>query len=864
MAMVNGVPRWALPSWLLTLALWLAAACNSSAPVGDYLYACTTDSDCRDGRKCIAGVCGGALAQGDSAASADGAVDGLGDAIPAETTANGAADSDAVGDGLNSADDGAQPTDAAEIADGADSDSLADAGADAPDTAGGTDAAETAASDAATDAIGTLDGSSDSADTDAGDSADVPIAQVCPGDPGCACKTQSECSTGVCLEAVGGSVCAKACADGACAAGEVCVPAAAAGGSTSVCASKFLKLCTPCLANATCAGFGQAGASCVDGGGGGSFCGAACSNSTDCPSGFQCSPVKGVAGATSKQCVPTAGQCTCTPWAIATAASTACALTNAAGSCLGTRSCSALGLSECTAKTPAAESCDGKDNNCDGATDEGFELPAKTGAVPLGGACKGPGKCGIGKVECSKSATAALCSTSPGGSAYAGTSELCNGLDDDCNGLTDEVFSYKGLFVGDNCTGQGACGAGVVECASDATAACSTNPGASADESKLEICNNKDDDCDGQTDEVCVDADKDGYCAGTVVVTAGAKICQASGDCQDGDGLISPSASELCNGKDDNCDGSTDNPSGKSGSLTQSCYDGAAGTSGVGVCKTGTQTCSGGAWASCTGQIGPASEVCASKLDEDCDGATDEGCPASVPSGSYGMGCPQSAVCSSDSSPGFPYPVQAFTIAATEVSVAEYQACVAAKVCSAPTSGSGCNWGVAGKEGHPVNCVTWDQATAFCGWQTPGGSLPSEFEWQAATQATPCAPLGTPPTPPCPSNQSKSYPFDANTASCSLANYDDGKGCGGATLPATGTLYPPFNLAHMAGNVAEWTSTWFANYPLQPGQVPGPSSQRTVMGGSYSSSAAEIYRWSRQGIAPTAALPTVGFRCRGF
>ncbi|MFO0591216.1 MAG: MopE-related protein [Polyangiaceae bacterium] len=59
---------------------------------------------------------------------------------------------------------------------------------------------------------------------------------------------------------------------------------------------------------------------------------------------------------------------------------------------------------------------------------------------------------------------------------------------------------------------------------------------------------------------------------------------------------------------------------------TQSCYDGAAGTAGVGACHAGTQTCNpqGTEWGACTGAVLPSAELCASGVDEDCDGLTDE------------------------------------------------------------------------------------------------------------------------------------------------------------------------------------------------------------------------------------------------
>ena len=69
------------------------------------------------------------------------------------------------------------------------------------------------------------------------------------------------------------------------------------------------------------------------------------------------------------------------------------------------------------------------------------------------------------------------------------------------------------------------------------------------------------------------------------------------------------------------------------GSETKTCYDGPAGTEGIGICRAGTQTCSNGWFGSCQGQVTPQTEICGDGIDNNCDGQVDEGCPSSGLSG---------------------------------------------------------------------------------------------------------------------------------------------------------------------------------------------------------------------------------------
>src|SRR5207245_8049759 len=137
--------------------------------------------------------------------------------------------------------------------------------------------------------------------------------------------------------------------------------------------------------------------------------------------------------------------------------------------------------------------------------------------------------------------------------------EVCNGIDDDCNGLIDE---------------NGVC------------QKCTPQP---------ETCNGKDDDCDNVIDNNLVDTGQPcglniGICkpGTTVCVNGNNKDVQNGGVPDVNDHLICqggvPPAAAQCNGCDNDCDGIVD-------STTQACYSGPNGTNGVGVCHGGTQKC---------------------------------------------------------------------------------------------------------------------------------------------------------------------------------------------------------------------------------------------------------------------------------
>jgi hypothetical protein len=226
----------------------------------------------------------------------------------------------------------------------------------------------------------TLDIASDTVEADADADASSDTGPECPGAAGCPCSTTNDCSSGFCLDTPTGQKCAQQCPDGKCPTDFKCSTVPLAGGdSANICVPALGKLCDPCTANSQCQGPGNGGARCVDTGNGGAFCGVQCNAPADCPGGYECKDTKDIAGNSTKQCVATNGSCTCSKAATSNEAYTVCYKDTGSAKCAGKRICLADGkpgapvgggLSACLADDPEAEKCDGKDNDCDGLTDE--------------------------------------------------------------------------------------------------------------------------------------------------------------------------------------------------------------------------------------------------------------------------------------------------------------------------------------------------------------------------------------------------------------------------------------------------------------------------------------------------------------
>ena len=184
------------------------------------------------------------------------------------------------------------------------------------------------------------------------------------------CIENTDCQSGWCVQHMGEEVCSQACQE-ECPPGWSCDHVAGTDPDVVyICVSNHANLCRPCAAGADCTSAGGAEDACLDYEDEGSFCGSPCGAQGECPWGFSCRNVTTVDGVELEQCVNDAGACPCTATSVALGLWTPCANANDFGTCPGKRVCTDEGLGDCDALEPAAESCNGLDDDCDGDTDE--------------------------------------------------------------------------------------------------------------------------------------------------------------------------------------------------------------------------------------------------------------------------------------------------------------------------------------------------------------------------------------------------------------------------------------------------------------------------------------------------------------
>ncbi len=296
-----------------------------------------------------------------------------------------------------------------------------------------------------------------------------------------------------------------------------------------------------------------------------------------------------------------------------------------------------------TTYTGAPELCNGVDDNCNVTIDDGVVTQNYYPDVDSDGfgssAASPQASCApvAGKVTNNTDCNDNNANVKPT------AAEICNGVDDNCAGGIDNGLTFLNYYPdvdGDtygsaSASPQSACApvAGKVTNNTDCNDANgNVKPGAT------EVCNGVDDNCAGGADEglptqsYWTDGDGDGFGnpASTPVQSCGPVSGRAanSTDCNDANANIRPTASESCNGVDDNCVGGVDegNPGG----------GGACSTGQSGVCGPGTLTCTGGS-VQCVRNVAPSAEVC-DGLDNNCNGSSDETWPTKGQACTAGLG----------------------------------------------------------------------------------------------------------------------------------------------------------------------------------------------------------------------------------
>ncbi len=236
-----------------------------------------------------------------------------------------------------------------------------------------------------------------------------------------------------------------------------------------------------------------------------------------------------------------------------------------------------------------------------------------------------------------------------------------------------------------------------------------------------------------------------------------------------------------------------------------------------------------------------------------------------VPAGDFYMGCNEAVdtECDADEKPGKTVHADGFFIDLTEVTVAAYKKCVDAEACSAkglempvysgkdqPKWAWACNWKKSGRTKHPVNCLDWSQATAYCKWA--GKRLPTEKEWEKAARGT----------------EGLKYPWgNSGFGSTKVANiadeaakkkydgwtiaegYDDGY-VGTAPVGSFPAGKSPYGAHDMSGNVWEWVADRRTE-----------GKYRSIRGGSWRYEPGDARASIRSGNDPASRFNGVGFRC---
>jgi len=340
----------------------------------------------------------------------------------------------------------------------------------------------------------------------------------------------------------------------------------------------------------------------------------------------------------------------------------------------------------------APELCNGRDDDCDGAIDEGFECLAST-----------TGTCTTSCGSTGMHACDAACSWD----ACVAPAEVCNGLDENCDGTADDGFVCA----------RGATSSCTSRCGTTGSRTCTPSCAWDSCIPPAEVCNGLDDNCDGAPDNGFACAVGESERCTSSCGTSGWRSCDAA--CTWG-ACVPPA--EVCNGLDEDCDGAADNGFAcvryAAGSCTTTC-----GTTGTRGCRT---DCT---WTTCT----PPADVC-NGVDDDCDGVVDNG-----------PGCGAGRVCSfgacrsiPPSCTGYRYGGHAYAICTTDMTWAS---------ASATCSGAGAHLVTVtspGEQGFLASLIAgrcWNglyRGGGSCTWQWVTGEPATYTAWDPGQPSSTC------------------------------------------------------------------------------------------------------------------------------
>ncbi len=214
-----------------------------------------------------------------------------------------------------------------------------------------------------------------------------------------------------------------------------------------------------------------------------------------------------------------------------------------------------------------------------------------------------------------------------------------------------------------------------------------------------------------------------------------------------------------------------------------------------------------------------------------------------------------------------------FALDRTEVSVADFGACVRVGVCSAPApmtasdpleSDLHCNWAKETQEKHPMNCVDWNAARRYCEWA--GKRLPTEAEWEYAARGTSEGDFvwGAKWPPPADvGNFADESSRELQGDGAVLSGYTDHFA---TTSPVRASRTNTFGVIGMSGNVQEWVEDAYSPTAYVKGESFEPllttGTDRVVRGGSWRTGTRDGLRAATRTSQPPSWRSTaLGFRC---